>query len=141
MLIRIVAAAAIVSLAGTAGIRAEDAEGRYALEKTADGFVRMDRRTGEMSICTERAGQLVCRLAADERSALQDEIARLQGSITRIEDRLAALEGAGGLPKVEMFSEEEFDKTMGYVERFLRRFMDMAREFGGKPGETVPEKT
>ena len=38
----------------------------------------MDTQTGEMSICEERSGQLVCKLAADERSAFQDDVDRLE---------------------------------------------------------------
>ena len=44
----------------------------------ANGYVRMDTQTGEMSICEEKSGQLVCKMAADERTAFQDEIDRLQ---------------------------------------------------------------
>ncbi|TIX77589.1 MAG: hypothetical protein E5V24_27965, partial [Mesorhizobium sp.] len=46
---------------------------RYRLEKSATGYVRMDTQTGAMSICEERSGQLVCKMAADERAAFQDE--------------------------------------------------------------------
>ena len=44
---------------------ANDAE-RYRLEKSANGYVRMDTQTGAMSICEEKEGQLVCRVAADD---------------------------------------------------------------------------
>ena len=36
---------------------------RYRLEKSANGYVRMDTQTGAMSICEERSGQLVCKVA------------------------------------------------------------------------------
>ena len=55
-----------------------DETDRYRLEKSDNGYVRMDTQTGEMSICEERSGQLVCKLAADERAAFEDEIDRLQ---------------------------------------------------------------
>ena len=61
---------------------------RYRLEKTAEGYVRMDTRTGEMSICEERWGELVCRMAADERTAFQDELERLQSDMDALEGRL-----------------------------------------------------
>ncbi len=113
---------------------AQEAE-RYRLEKTEDGYVRMDTRTGEMSICEERnGGHLVCRTAADERSAFEDEIDRLNASLRALEDRVAALEkapAASGLP-----TEEEFDKTMGYMERFFRGFMDIVKDF--EKDETPP---
>ncbi|WP_378944494.1 hypothetical protein [Mesorhizobium sp. ANAO-SY3R2] len=103
---------------------------RYQMEKTDKGYVRMDTQTGEMSICEERDGQLVCKLAADERTALQDEIGRLQDEVKAIEQRIDKLEnslsarGESTLP-----SEEEFQKTMGYMERFFRSFMGMIKDF------------
>ncbi|TIM59515.1 MAG: hypothetical protein E5Y52_31405, partial [Mesorhizobium sp.] len=59
---------------------------RYRLEKSANGYVRMDTQTGAMSICEERSGQLVCKLAADERSAFQDEIDRLQSTVKALDE-------------------------------------------------------
>ena len=118
------AIAAILALASSAG--AQDGQ-RYTLERTDQGYVRMDTETGEMSICQESSGQLVCRLAADERSAFQDEIDRLSGSLRTLEQRVTALEKAPvppGLP-----SDEEFEKTMGYMERFFRGFMDIVKSF------------
>ena len=52
-------------LAGGGSIAAETE--RYRMEKSTTGYVRIDTETGEMSICEERTGQLVCKVAADER--------------------------------------------------------------------------
>ncbi|MCB1470123.1 MAG: hypothetical protein KDK08_23945, partial [Rhizobiaceae bacterium] len=52
-------------------------EERYRLERTDNGYVRLDTQTGDMSICEERTGQLVCRAAAEERAAFHNEIDRL----------------------------------------------------------------
>lgn len=120
---------------------------RYRLEKTPNGYVRMDTRTGEMSVCQEKWGELVCRMAADERTAVQDEIERLQSDIKTLEDRVAAVKALEGrvaklensmTAKIEQSlpTEEDFNKTMSYMERFFRRFMDIARdldrEFGAE---------
>lgn len=114
---------------GTGASHAAETQ-RYQMEKTDTGYVRMDTETGEMSICEERSGQLVCKLAADERTALQDEIGRLQGEIETIEQRIDKLENSLSA-KLEstLPSEEEFQKTMGYVERFFRSFMGMIKDF------------
>lgn len=119
---------------------------RYQMEKTDKGYVRMDTQTGEMSICEERDNQLVCKLAADERSALQDEIGRLQGEVKAIEERVAKLENSL-TQKLEstLPTEEEFEKTMGYMERFFRSFMgmvkDMEKEDKAQQPELSPNKT
>lgn len=119
------------------GALAQDAE-RYQLERTDQGYVRMDTRTGEMSICEERSGQLVCRLAADERAAFQDEIDRLNGSLSALEDRVTALEKAPALPGLP--TEEEFDKTMTYMQRFFRGFMDIVKELDGEKEPPVTQQ-
>lgn len=129
-------AAAAVFLALVATSRASAQEDRYTIERTEDGYLRMDTRTGQMSICSEQSGQLVCRLAVDDRDALQDDLEALQARLTAVENRLSALEGvpAAGLP-----SEDEFEKSLSYMERFFRRFMDMVKEFDSdKP---APDRT
>jgi predicted nuclease with TOPRIM domain len=128
---------------------------RYRLEKTPDGYVRMDTRTGEMSVCQEKWGELVCKMAADERTAVQDEIERLQSDIKALEDRVAnvkALEGR--VAKLEnsmtarieqsLPTEEDFNKTMSYMERFFRSFMGIVRDFENEnstPSEPGTDRT
>lgn len=134
-------------IVGLGAMQASAAEGqRYQMEKTDKGYVRMDTQTGEMSICEERSGQLVCKLAADERTALQDEIGRLQSEVKAIEDRVVKLEGSLS-QKLEstLPTEEEFEKTMGYMERFFRSFMGIVKDFEKEDKahqpEPVPNKT
>jgi hypothetical protein len=131
---RLAAATALFALAATAGAAAQDE--RYAIERSEDGYVRMDTRTGQMSICSEQSGQLVCRLAVDDREALQDDLEALQARLTAVENRLSALEGvpAAGLP-----SEDEFEQSLSYMERFFRRFMGLVKEFDGE--RPAPDRT
>lgn len=123
---------------------AEDAA-RYRLEKTADGYVRMDTQTGAMSKCTEQAGQLVCRMAADEHSAFQDEVDRLQASMKALDERVARLENSlAARLESRLPSEEEFDRTMGYMERFFRGFMGIVKDLNKdevEPGKPLPQRT
>lgn len=123
-------------LAATVAGQAQEA-GRYQMEKTPEGYVRLDTKTGEMAICNEQAGQLVCKLAAEERRAFEDELASLSERVKKLEDTLAA-NGTLSPPSREgLPSEEEFEKTMGYMERFFRRFMDIIEEF--RKEETAPD--
>ncbi|RWA58845.1 hypothetical protein [Mesorhizobium sp.] len=119
---------------------------RYRLEKSANGYVRMDTQTGAMSICEEHSGQLVCKMAADERAAFQDEIDRLQNSVKALDERVAKLENTPSARlESNLPSEEDFNKTMNYMERFFRRFMDivkdMDRENGDGGAKPDPQKT
>ncbi|MET3593257.1 flagellar motility protein MotE (MotC chaperone) [Mesorhizobium shonense] len=119
---------------------------RYRLEKSANGYVRMDTQTGAMSICEEHSGQLVCKMAADERAAFQDEIDRLQNSVKALDERVTRLENTPSARlESNLPSEEDFNKTMNYMERFFRRFMDivkdMDRENGDGGAKPDPQKT
>ncbi len=121
---RLAAATLLVTFAAMPAALAQ--EERYALERTDDSYVRMDTRTGQVSLCTEQSGQLVCRLAADDREAFEQDLDQLAARLAAVEDRLAALEGT---PDTTLPSDGEFEKSMDYMERFVRRFMDMVKEF------------
>ncbi|MEM9999712.1 MAG: hypothetical protein AAF940_02425 [Pseudomonadota bacterium] len=112
-------------------------EGRFLLERTENGYVRMDTQSGDLALCVEEDDQIICRAAADERAAFQQQIDAL-------EDRMEALEqamGAGitvlpdgnleGLP-----SDEEFERGLDYMERFFDRFLGIIEQFDGsqEPG-------
>lgn len=124
----VVIAPLLLSLSAASALSAEAQ--RYQMEKTDKGYVRMDTQTGEMSICVERDNQLVCKLAAEERSALQDEIGRLQTELKAIDQRIVKLENSI-TARVEstLPSEEEFEKTLGYMDRFFRNFLGIVKDF------------
>jgi hypothetical protein len=127
-----------ILLAGLAGSASGEEVERYRLEKTENGYVRMNTATGEMSICEERTAQLVCKLAADERAAFQDEIDRLQAKLDGIDARVAKLEQRA-IPEALLPSEEEVDKSLDIMEKFFNRFMGMMKEFD--KNETLPQRT
>ena len=134
----------VLTLAGVMAIAfpsfAQDAE-RYRLERTENGFVRMDVRTGAMSFCEERRGELVCRTGSNERMTGDDRFGELNRRIDELERRIGDLEARQPVqPDAGLPSEEEFERTMTFMERFLRRFWgvakDLERESG--PGEPAP---
>lgn len=119
--------------------QAQDAE-RYTLEKSGQGFVRMDKTTGEMSICEERSGQLVCKLAADERSAFQDEIDRLEGNVKALDERVAKLEsGLSAKLDQALPTDEQIDRTVDTMQRFLRGFMGIVKELENEADGVAPQ--
>lgn len=129
-------------LMAAAGVALAQEADRYRLEKSGDDFVRMDTQTGEMSVCRQQSGQLVCRLAADERSAFQADVDRLTGQVKALETRVGALEGSltqrleRSLP-----TEEEFSKSLSYMERFLRGFMGIVKDIENDTPSPGGEKT
>jgi hypothetical protein len=56
----------------------DDEGGRYAFSKQADGILRLDKQTGDVSLCTQRTVGWACQAAPDERAALENEIVRLR---------------------------------------------------------------
>lgn len=65
---------------------------RYTMSPVPDGFLRLDTKTGAVSICRSRGGW-TCRVVPDERAALDLEIGRLQADNKKLQDELAARDG------------------------------------------------
>lgn len=79
--------------------------GRYTFHAAPDGVLRLDRTRGEVSTCTRQAAGWACYLVADERAALESEIARLAAENGRLKEALLAnklplpnQKGAGAMP-------------------------------------------
>ncbi|PWL19208.1 hypothetical protein DKP76_01180 [Falsochrobactrum shanghaiense] len=135
-------ALAAISLLGTGlapGSAQAQETGRYRLEKTQTGYVRLDTRTGALSVCTEQQAQLVCKMATEDREAYENDISDLQDRVKQLENKVAALEKAGAPAASALPSEDEFEKSMSYMERFMRRFMDIARSFDREAEEPQPD--
>jgi hypothetical protein len=58
---------------------AETDDARYSYNRVENGFLRLDTRSGEVSLCNRRAVGWSCELVPDDRGALDNEIARLHG--------------------------------------------------------------
>jgi hypothetical protein len=144
MRVTLMLAAAAAALVVAEPASSADEAGRYRLERTDGGFVRMDTETGRMSFCTGQAGGLDCKAASDERPADTAEIDRLTRRVEALERRIAELET--GKPQNALPTDEEFERTMGFMERFFRRFMGMMQDFQqeqkpGQPPTTTPNRT
>ena len=122
---------------------APDSEnGRYNFSQVPDGMLRLDTRTGAVSLCAKQATGWACNAVPDERAALENEIARLQrenGALKK--DMLARglpLPGgvASGPPanqrelnlKVPLPSDAEIDRVMSAFEKMWRRLIDMVQK-------------
>ena len=132
------AAATLIGAAFAAAPAFAEDYGRYRLEGTENGYVRLDTKTGAISVCTDEQGQLVCKMATEDRQAYENDIAALQDRVKALEDRVAALDRKEAPAASSLPSEEEFEKSMSYMERFKRRFMDMAKSFDSEPEKPAP---
>ncbi|MEC9461812.1 MAG: hypothetical protein VX601_01465 [Pseudomonadota bacterium] len=129
---------AVLSLATPAAVAQEANAERYTLEKSDSGFVRLDRQTGAVTLCTEDQGTLTCRMAADERAAYDEDLARLEKRVEALERQLADGTAArsGELP-----SDAEIDRSIGIMERFMRAFFNLVQEFRGAEEQPKQEPT
>lgn len=145
MVSRIFAAAfAVVCL--SAPVLADDATldsagGRYTFNKTADGVVRLDTKTGEVTLCSQRTVGWACQAAPEDRAAFENEIARLRGENAALKQSLLS-HGlplpAGIMPEpsagqgnnngndvtIRLPSDAEVDRAMAYVGHVWRNFVD-----------------
>lgn len=135
--------------------------GRYTLSPVTDGFLRLDTRNGEVSICTNRNGW-TCRLVPDERTALDTEIGRLQSDNKQLREQLAqrdtvtgktdaplrkedSKKSAQALPdsklspdkNLELQLPPEHEKLLALIERVWERLIDMANRMQKKLSEKI----
>ncbi|TCT09174.1 hypothetical protein EDC22_10720 [Tepidamorphus gemmatus] len=127
--------------------------GRYVLRRVDDGLMRVDRQTGATSLCRKRGSGWACEAVADDREALEEEIARLSREnaelameIGRLREQLAKVQaprdlpgqaqpgagggaapgddGASGERTLRLPTDEEIDEVARTFESMMRRFMD-----------------
>ena len=121
----ILSLAVLCLVAPAAGAQESDAN-RYTLEKSETGFVRLDRQTGAVTLCTEADGTLTCRMAADERAAYDEDLARLEKRVEALEKETG---GRTSAPGGDLPSDAEIDRSIGIMERFMRAFFNLVQEF------------
>jgi tetrahydromethanopterin S-methyltransferase subunit B len=124
---RLAALVAILLFATAAGAQ----EGRYVFETRDDGYVRFDTVTGDISVCRMVSDQIVCRMSADERRVLEEQIDTLEARVAELEGILAE---PGAAPGESFPNEAELDRTLGIMEEVFRRFHDLVEELeSGSP--------
>lgn len=104
---------------------AQDTPGRYQMTEVENGMLRLDTQTGDVSYCRVIDAQWICETAADDRVALDDEIATLESENEQLRDRIAELEQSSQEDdgrSLSLPSDEELDRVIGFMERLMRRF-------------------
>jgi hypothetical protein len=147
-MIRIVTAMtlALLPLAASAQTPAqtppESENGRFTFTPVPEGILRLDSRIGTVSLCSKHNAGWACQVVPDERTALEGEIARLQGENGTLKRDLIA-RGAplpGGLKSppaaaqrerelvLRLPSDAELDRAIGVMETAWRRLLGMVIE-------------
>ena len=109
---------------------AQNQPGRYTMKDIEDGMLRLDTQTGEVSYCSKKGENWVCESAEDNRSALADEVTRLQEENAALRNRLTALEKRETDTRNEELklpNDADMDRVMDFMERLMRRFYAFAK--------------
>lgn len=141
--VRLFALVIALSLAAFAVASAQTAtpdseNGRYSFNAVADGVLRLDTRTGEVSQCSRNDAGWACKVVPNERSALESEIARLQGENATLKKELldhglpcqvclVRQAAKPSEPELKLPSDAEVDKVISFLEKVWRRLIEMGR--------------
>jgi hypothetical protein len=138
-MIRFVLALTLAGALITAPAHAQTAEtedNRYQFNRVEDGYLRLDLKTGQVSLCSRRSVGWACQAVPDDRAAYDGEIARLQGENAALKkamlDRGLPLPG-GVTPDVpaardrdlKLPSHADVDRMVSAVEKVWRRLVEM----------------
>jgi hypothetical protein len=131
-----IAAASIAPIARAQ--TADNDDSRYQFNRVEDGFLRLDLKTGLVSLCSRRSVGWSCVAVADDRAAFDSEIARLQSENVALKkamlDRGLPLPGGvtsdapaarGGDSNLKLPNNADIDRMMSAVERVWRRLVEM----------------
>ena len=141
---------AIVGPASADGTTPDSAGGRYLFEKQADGpdggYLRLDTKTGDVSLCSQRVVGFACEAVPDDRAVLENEIARLRIDNAALKKDLMSRglplpagigpDGGSGPPgaqdsaapnnqlSLRLPSDADIDRMVALVGRAWHRFVD-----------------
>ena len=110
--------------------------GRFTFNPVSDGLLRLDTRSGQVSLCSNRSAGWACQTVPDERAALEGEIGRLQNENARLKREMLArglpLPGAqadaskhGAQIELRLPSDAEVERVMTFFEKVWRRLIEM----------------
>jgi hypothetical protein len=116
----------------------EGEDNRYMYNRVQDGFLRLDTRTGQVSLCSRRPVGWACHVVPDERTALEGEIARLQTENATLKKELVSrgLDLPAGMraeangqrprdPDLRLPNNADLDRVVTFIEKAWRRLVEM----------------
>lgn len=155
-----IAAAVAISggLAAGPTLAAAD-DGRYTVNPTDGGFVRLDRQTGAMSFCTKAAADWSCTPMADAADHLESEVERLESENKALKTDKKNLEEMLGMAEpgqptpgtpseksvplpgpsgsIPVPSEKDVDKVFDYFEGMVKKLRERIKRL---EKESAPEQ-
>ena len=124
----------------------ETENGRYSFNRVDEGFLRLDHRTGQVSLCDRRAVGWACQAIPDDRTALESEITRLQNEnaslktellsrnlplpdVSKDNPQIDSQAARRGEPALRLPSDEDLERVKTFIEKVWRRLVEMMVNF------------
>jgi len=122
----------------------ESDNGRFTFKDVPDGILRLDGRTGHVSLCS-KVSEWACRTLADDRAALENEIGRLLDENAALRRQLEThapvppeavptpvppapvIPPKQGQRELTLPSDVDLNRMMAFLEKMWRRLLDMAQ--------------
>jgi hypothetical protein len=130
---------------------ADPEDGRYSFHRVGDSFVRLDGRTGFVSVCSRENAGWACRVVPDERTALEEAIGRLQADNAALKKDMLArglplpsgvkADPPAATPDIDKGAkpaepplankpgDAEIERMLGFIEKVWRRLVEVMVEF------------
>jgi hypothetical protein len=86
----VAAAALLCGPAAAQSAQPESEDSRFSFFHADGGYLRLDGRTGQVSLCTRRQAGWLCQAVPEERAALEAELARLQAQNAALKKEVLA---------------------------------------------------
>ena len=133
--------AVVLVFAAVTSAFAEDkpAEEGYSLQPAVGDYLKIDRRTGDVSLCAARDGAWSCQLLAEDRKAYEERIAELEAENDRLTRQVAELEArtAGRAPLLDKEDERRLQEFLDLGDRMFRHFFGLVDEFRQKEQKPI----
>ncbi len=135
----IICTALLATILLASPLAAENHDNRYSITKTDNGFLRMNKKTGTVSLCTANGSALTCRMGADERHAYQQEIDAINTKLGALQNRMAKLENtvnsstSQSTRKSTQTKEQEFDEALKFADKAFRHFFNLMQDIKKQP--------
>jgi hypothetical protein len=132
--------AAVLSAAPAAADEAttpDTAGGRYVFSKQAEGFLRLDTQSGAVALCSQQPVGWACKAAPEDRTVLENEIARLQSENAALKQEILSHgltlpsgvapeppAAQNGESSVRLPSDADIDRAIAFFGRVWQRFVE-----------------
>jgi hypothetical protein len=134
----VVAGSALSAAAHAQPSSPEAGDTRFTFHRADDGYLRLDGRSGQVSMCNRRTSGWQCHLIPDERAALEAEISRLQSDNAALKKELLSRSlplpnGMGSdqpgsksqVQRPHLPDDAELNRVMAIMEKIWRRMVEM----------------